>query len=104
MTPARVDLGKIWANATRFLVAQAALRISGVIESAMRIEANARIGCSSLIDWPVYPRLRRTMLTTTPKCNPASKSLYLLAAPNTPTRTRQRARKWSVGGLGRVGG
>ena len=32
------------------------------------------------------------MLTTTPKRNPASKSLYLLAAPITPTRTRQRAR------------
>jgi hypothetical protein len=28
MTPARVDLGKIWANAPRFLVAQAALRVS----------------------------------------------------------------------------
>ena len=32
-----------------------------------------RVRCSSLVDWPVYPRLRRTMLTTTPKRNPASK-------------------------------
>jgi hypothetical protein len=33
-----------------------------------------RVRCSSLVDWPVYPRLRGTMLTTTPKRNPASKS------------------------------
>jgi hypothetical protein len=68
----------------------------------IRIRAERRSGqmlkelmaerCSSLIDWPVYPRLRGTMLTTTPKRNPASKSLYLLAAPSTPTRTRQRTR------------
>ena len=33
-----------------------------------------RVRCSLLADWPVYPRLRATMLTTTPKRNPASKS------------------------------
>jgi hypothetical protein len=28
------------------------------------------VRCSPLVDWPVYPRLRGTMLTTTPKRNP----------------------------------
>ena len=36
--------------------------------------APERVRCSWLIDWPVYPRLRGTMLTTTPKRNAASKS------------------------------
>ena len=40
-----------------------------------------RVRCSSLVDWPVYPRLRGTMLTTTPKRNPASKSNRSDAVP-----------------------
>ena len=40
----------------------------------MKARKRERVRCSSLVDWPVYPRLRRTMLTTTPKRNPASKS------------------------------
>ena len=33
-----------------------------------------RVRRSSRVDWAVCPRLRRTMLTTTPKRNPASKT------------------------------
>ena len=40
----------------------------------LKARKRERVRCSSLVDWPVYPRLRRTMLTTTPKRNPASKS------------------------------
>ena len=32
-----------------------------------------RVRCSSLVDWPIYPRLRRTMLTTPTKRNPFAK-------------------------------
>ena len=59
----------------------------------IEIEIDAPFTRRSSSRGPVYPRLRGTMLTTTPKRHPASKSLHLLALPNTLTRTRQRARK-----------
>ena len=43
-------------------------------EASLKAALRERVRCSSLVDWPVYPRLRRTMLTTPPKRNPASKS------------------------------
>jgi hypothetical protein len=33
------------------------------------------VRCSSLVDWPVYPRLRRTMRASTPARNP-TKACY----------------------------
>jgi hypothetical protein len=67
-----------------------------------------RVRCSSLVDWPVYPRLTGIMLTTTSKRNPASKSnrsdaeldrLTPCAAPSMPARRRAR-QKTTVDGLG----
>ena len=72
----------------------------------LKARKRERVRCSSLVDWPVYSRLRDTMLTTTPKRNPASKrrrDASILDRGAQPHGTRQRARKTTVDGLGGVG-
>ena len=55
-----------------------------------------RVRCSSLVDWPVYPRLRRTMQASTqPAISPCGKGGYPL---------RQHRRPHRRGGIGRTAG
>jgi hypothetical protein len=62
-------------------------------EEARKLE---RVRCSSLVDRPVYPRLRRIMLTTTPKRNPVSKSNKSDAkmTPDRVAEAQRMAREW----------
>jgi hypothetical protein len=55
-----------------------------------------RVRCSSLVDWPVYPRLRPTMLTTTPKRNPASNSNRSDARPRPSEAMRGPGESYSA--------